>query len=457
MSDLAARLLALPEAERRDVLASLASDELQALEYLWPVWARPDQLPPPRTRDGFPDWRTWLLLGGRGSGKTRSSAEWVRGEIESGRRRQIGIIGPTADAVRRIQIEGPSGLLSVCPPWNRPTYEPSMRKVTWESGAVCHTFSAEEPDRLRGPNLDGSWMDEITSWANGRDTYDMAQMCLRVPGPLGDAPQCVVSTTPKMQALLKEILKAPTTVVTRSKTSENSANLDSSTLAYLHAKYGGTTLGRQELDAELLEDLEGALWSRALIEAGRVAVQPENMRRIVVAIDPAGGSSKRSDETGIVAVGLAPDGHCYLLRDNSGRYSPDGWARRATALYDELRADRIVAEANFGGEMVEATLKAAGSRAAVKMVHASRGKAVRAEPVVSLYEQRRVHHVGNFPELEDQLCGWDPMEGGHSPDRLDALVWGVTELTERAPMRISAAALEASKRVWRPHGANSFY
>ena len=436
MSTLAAILAALPDAQRRDALAGLPPADLAALEYEWSVWARPDQMPPAG------DWRTWLLLGGRGSGKTRSSVEWVRSQIETGRRVQVGIVGPTADAVRRIQIEGPSGLLAVCPRWDRPTYEPSTRRVTWESGAVCHLFSAEEPDRLRGPNLDSAWADEITSWANAAACWDMLQMCLRVPGPKGDAPQAVVSTTPKMQKLLKAIIAAPSTVITRAKTSDNAANLDASTLAYLNDKYGGTTLGRQELDAELLEDLEGALWSRALIDKNRVAEAPAQMRRIVIAVDPAGGSSKTSDETGIIAAGMGHDGHIYILRDHSGRYSPNGWAARASALHDALKADCIVAEQNFGGEMVAANLMASASRARVKMVHASRGKAVRAEPVVSLYEQHRVHHVGPFPELEDQLCGWDPMESGHSPDRLDALVWAVTELTSGPrPMTITDAML----------------
>ena len=206
---LLSRLAALPETERAALLSTMPPEVVASLPYTWPLWARTDQLPPSGA------WRTWLLLGGRGSGKTRSSVEWVRSEIEGGRRAQNGIVGPTADAVRRIQIEGPSGLLAVCPPWNRPTYEPSTRRVTWESGAVCHLFSAEEPDRLRGPNLDAAWVDEITSWANAAACWDMLQMCLRVPGPKGDAPQAVVSTTPKMQPLLKAIMKAPSTVITR--------------------------------------------------------------------------------------------------------------------------------------------------------------------------------------------------------------------------------------------------
>lgn len=424
MSALASLLAALPEAERRKALATLPAEELAALEYAWPVWARPDQLPPPG------DWRTWLLLGGRGSGKTRSAAEWVRGEMESGRRRQLGIVGPTADALRRIQVEGPSGILSTAPPWCRPSYEPSSRRIVWPSGGVAHLFSAEEPDRLRGPNLDGAWCDEMTSWANAPDCWDMLQMALRLPGPLGDVPRALVSTTPKPQPLLKQIIAAPSTVVTKARTSDNAVNLDASTLQYLKEKYGGSTLGRQELDAELLEDAEGALWTRALINGCRISPRhaPGNYQRIVVAVDPSGGSGENNDECGIMVAALGYDGAGYVLEDHSGRYTPDQWARRAVAAYNECEADRIVAEANFGGAMVEATLRAVSPNVPVRLVHASRGKAIRAEPIVALYEQSRVHHVGEFPELEDQLCQWEPRGREPSPDRLDALVWALSEL-----------------------------
>jgi phage terminase large subunit-like protein len=267
----------------------------------------------------------------------------------------------------------------------------------------------------------------MTSWANAADTWDMMQMALRIPGPLGDAPRAVLSTTPKMQPLLKQIMAAESTSMTRARTSDNAANLDASTLRYYQEKYGGTTLGRQELDAELLEDLEGALWSRALLNETRVMEAPP-LRRLVVAVDPAGGADRKNDETGIVVAGRGADGHAYVLSDLSGRFSPDGWARRAVTAYQGFRADRIVAEANFGGAMVEATIRSVDRSAAVRMVHASRGKQVRAEPVVALYEQGKVHHVGQLPALEDQLCGWDPMESPGSPDRLDALVWAISEL-----------------------------
>jgi phage terminase large subunit-like protein len=354
---------------------------------------------------------------------TRSSAEWVRSEMESGRRRQLGIIGPTADAVRRIQVEGPSGILAVCPPWCRPSYEPSTRKIVWPNGSVAYTFSSEEPDRLRGPNFDAYWADEVTSWSNAAETFDMIMMALRIPGPQGHAPRGVVSTTPKNQALLKAIMAAPSTVITRAKTSDNATNLDASTLQYLNDKYGGSRLGRQELDAELLQDLEGALWSRDLLDACRVkrGDAPE-MKRVVVAIDPPGASSKDSAECGIIVAGLGADRHGYVLADLSGRYSPEQWARRAVGAYHGYKADRIVAEKNFGGEMVESTIRSVDQSVAVRMVTASRGKQLRAEPVASWYEQHRVHHVGEFPALEDQMTGWCPTEPGPSPDRVDACI-----------------------------------
>lgn len=427
------RLAALPADQQAEMLAGMPPEDLAALAYAWEFWARPDQLPPV-PRPGDPDWRTWLLLAGRGFGKTRTGSEWVRSQAESGKRAQIGIIGPTADAVRRIQVEGPSGILAVSPPDFRPSYEPSTRRIVWPNGCVAYTFSAEEPDRLRGPNFDAAWLDEITAWPSLESCWDMLQMALRIPGPKGDAPQVVISTTPKPLPLLKAIMTAPSTVITRGKTQDNAANLDASTLKYLQDRYGGSTLGRQELDGELLDDVEGALWNRAMLEEARVTAEPE-LKRIVIAIDPAGGSGRGNDETGIIVVGLGADNHCYVLTDASGKYSPEGWARRAVDCYRSHRADRIVAEQNFGGAMVEATIRAVAPAVPIRMVHASRGKAVRAEPVVALYEQRRVHHVGNFPGLEDQLCQWEPNSGMASPDRLDALVWAITELALGAQAR----------------------
>jgi predicted phage terminase large subunit-like protein len=323
-----------------------------------------------------------------------------------------------------------------------------------------HLFSAEESDRLRGPNLSGLWIDELTSMPNGgAEVWDMVQMALRIPGPQGHAPRAVVTTTPKMQALLKQIIAAPSTVVTRAKTSDNASNLDASTLAYLREKYGGTRLGRQEMDAELLADLEGALWNRALIDECRIkrGDQPERLQRVVVAVDPPGGSSKANAECGIIVAALGMDKHGYVLADLSGRLSPEQWARRVVEAYHGYKADKIVAEQNFGGAMVESTIRSIDSHVPIKMVVASRGKQIRAEPVVSWYEQHRVHHVGEFPALEDQMTGWDPAESGPSPDRVDACVWALTELMGGpGPMRINPAAVEAIANM-APHPGTEGY
>ena len=286
--------------------------------------------------------------------------------------------------------------------------------------------------------------------SNAEECWDMAQMALRIPGPKGDAPACVISTTPKPVPILKQIIAADSTVVTRARTSDNAANLDVSTLAYLREKYGGTRLGRQELDAELIDDLDGALWSRKLLDECRIkrGAEPEHMQRIVVAIDPPGGAGRGNAECGIVICGIGRDRHVYVLADLSGRLSPEQWARRAVQAYHSYRCDRIVAEVNFGGLMVESTIRSIDARVPIKMVTASRGKQLRAEPIAAYYEQHRVHHVGEFAALEDQMCGWDPAASGPSPDRVDALVWAATELMSgRAPMKINQRALEQSRQL----------
>ena len=444
---IAQRLALLPAAERRAVLAELSADELAALTYHWPTWGRADQQPP----EGA--WRTWLLLGGRGSGKTRSAAEWVRAEIESGRRRQIGIIGPTSDTARRDMVEGPSGIMNVCPPWARPSFEPASHRVVWPDGGVAHVFTAEEPNRLRGPNLDALWIDELAAMSNAEEMWDVAQMALRIPGPLGDPPRAVVTTTPRAMPLLRAIIAADSTVVTRARTSDNAANLDASTLAYLREKYGGTRFGRQELDAELIDDLDGALWSRGLLDACRVKRGSEpRMQRVVVAVDPPGGAGRSNAECGIVVAGIGADRHGYVMADLSGRYSPEQWARRAVDAFHGYAADRIVAEQNFGGAMVECTIRSIDPNVPIRMVVASRGKQLRAEPIAAFYEQHRAHHIGDFAALEDQMCGWDPAASGPSPDRVDALVWSMTELmSSRPPMRVSPRALEMSRQTGLRH------
>ena len=375
LRELVQKLAALPVEQRNAVLAGLEGDELQAIMSDWPTWARPDQLPPPG------DWRVWLLLGGRGSGKTRTASEWIRAEVESGRRARLAIVGPTSEAIRRTQIESDSGILRISSNACRPIYESSLNRLTWPNGAVAHLYSAEEPDRLRGPNLDGAAVDELCAFGDpdGRlatTVMDMLQLATRLPGPTGIPARILISTTPKPMQVLKDIIANPTTIVTRSRTLDNSANLDSGSLRYLVTRYGGTALGRQELDAELLDQAEGALWTRALIEDARVQEAPEQheIRRIVVAIDPSGGSTAANSETGLIVACRTTSGHGYVLADASGRYSPQGWAERAIALYHEFGADRIVAEQNFGGAMVESTLRTINRGIPLKMVVASEAR-----------------------------------------------------------------------------------
>jgi phage terminase large subunit-like protein len=344
--------------------------------------------------------------------------------------------------------------LGISPDGQRPTYEPSTRRIVYPNGGVIRLFSAEEPDRLRGPNFDGLWCDEITAWKDKAGmAWDMAQMGLRLPSPQGKPACCVVSTTPRNVPLLRQIIAASSTVITRARTSDNAANLDAATMQYYQEKYGGTRLGRQELDAELLADLEGALWSRDLIDACRIkrGDAPE-MKRIVVAVDPPGASSKDSAECGIIVAGLGSDRHGYVLADLSGRMSPEKWARTVVHAYRGWKADRIVAEKNFGGDMVMSTIKSVDQSVAVKMVTASRGKAIRAEPVASWYEQHRVHHVGEFGLLEDQMTGWDPTVSGPSPDRVDGLTWALTELMGgRPPIQIDPDLVrKISDPSWSP-------
>jgi phage terminase large subunit-like protein len=446
-ASLASSLASLPETERAAILSEFSDDELKALEYDWPFWARPNQLSP----EGI--WSVWLLLAGRGFGKTRTGAEWVRATKEQCSR--IALVAPTAADVRDVVVEGESGILATSPPWDRPTYEPSKRRLTWKNGAIATCYSADEPDRLRGPQHDAAWGDEVAAWRYP-DAFDMLMFGLR----LGSNPRCVVTTTPKPVKLVRDLIKRasnPNDVrITRGSTYENRSNLAPAFFEQIVARYEGTRLGRQELNAELLEDVPGALWTRALIERAFTDTAPP-LRRIVVAIDPAGGSSEESDETGIVACGSTQEGHGYVLADESGRYSPDGWARKAVDLYRKLDADRIIAEVNFGGEMVEATIRAVAPYVPVKVVHASRGKQVRAEPISALYEQNRVHHVGHLPLLEDQMCNWAP-GAKESPDRMDALVWALTELIgdkQELPVRVTKDILKMARehgtRTAEPH------
>ena len=421
---LAEAVAELPDSERRTILESLGPAEAERLEREWRFWARPNQLAP----EG--DWAVWLLLAGRGFGKTRTGAEWVRERVRTGAGR-VALVAETAADARDVMVEGESGLLAVC--WEgdrtdrgthlgRPLYEPSKRRVTWANGAVATTYSAEEPDQLRGPQHDTAWADELAKWRY-EEAWDNLMLGLR----LGDDPRSVVTTTPKPTRLVRRLLADRRVTVTRGSTFDNRAHLAKSFLQGVVALYGGTRIGRQELMAEMLEEAQGALWQRAEIEALRIADAPE-LKRIVVAIDPAVSASEGSDETGIVVAGLGFDGIGYVLEDLSGRYAPAEWARRAVEAFHRWRADRVIGEVNNGGEMIEHTLRTVDRAIPYRAVRASRGKQARAEPIAALYEQGRVRHAGAFARLEDQMVSWEPLGSERSPDRVDALVWALTEL-----------------------------
>lgn len=387
--------------------------------YDWRAIARPNQLPP----DG--DWTTWLLLAGRGFGKTRTGAEFVREEVEHERAGRIALVAPTAADARDVMVEGESGILAISPPWNRPKYEPSKRRVTWRNGAIATLYSADEPERLRGPQHDLAWPDELGAWRYA-EAWDMLMFGLR----LGQHPRAVVTTTPRPTRLVRELLASPTTVVTRGSTYDNRANLAPAFFDQIIRKYEGTRLGRQELYAEVLDDVPGALWTRSMIDAANTQHALPDLVRVVVAIDPAVTSGEDSDETGIIAAGLGADGLAYVLADRTCRMSPDGWARRAVTAFDEYRADRIIAEVNNGGDLVEATIRTVRKGIPYRKVTASRGKRVRAEPIAALYEQGRVRHAPGLQALEDQMLTFLPEGTEGSPDRVDALVWALTELVD---------------------------
>jgi phage terminase large subunit-like protein len=417
----------LPEAQRAKILGGLTDEETEALRWDWRFWARPEQLAPAG------DWRYWLVLAGRGFGKTRTINEWLLGRIERGQARRITILAATASDARDVVVEGESGLLNIAPPWLRPVPFLSKRRLEWPKYKARATIlSADKPDRLRGPQCDTAICDELAAWRYP-EAWDQLLFGLR----LGSDPRVAVATTPRPTPLIKSLVDDKLCVLSRGSTHDNRANLAAPFLDAILRKFEGTRMGRQEIDAEILDDAPGALWRRdTMIEALRVASAPE-LVRIVVAIDPSVSSDSENAETGIVAAGLGRDGHGYVLADGSlERPTPDEWGTGALALYTTLRADRIIGETNNGGDLVEANIKAVargdGSRAAIgyafRKVHAARGKQTRAEPIAALYEQKRVHHVGAFAQLEDQLCQWEPGVSTWSPNRLDALVWALTEL-----------------------------
>ena len=399
----------------RDKVLTLSQDQLGVLCWDWRWIARRNQLPPPG------DWRYWLVLAGRGFGKTRSGAEWVRMKVAEGCRR-IALVGATAADVRDTMVEGEAGIIACSPPWDMPVYNPSRRRLTWPNGAAAITFSADVPSRLRGPQHDAAWCDELCAWRSP-EAFDMLMMGLRK----GSLPQVMITTTPRPTPQLKKLLSRKTgVVVTRGNTFENDKNLAASFLEEMRDTYGGTRLGRQELFAEILEDSPLALWKRSQLDADRVSSIPGQLRRLAVAVDPAATSGEQSAETGIMVGGIGEDKIGYLLDDMSLRGSPDQWGRQVAAAYHKYKASSVVAEANQGGEMIVHVLRTIDRNLPVKLVHATRGKYTRAEPVAALCEQHKIKHVGQFPALEDQLCQWEP--GDNSPDRLDAYAWLWTHL-----------------------------
>lgn len=415
--------------EQEEFYRSLSPAALASLKYDWDFWSRPNQLPP----EG--DWNTWLVMAGRGFGKTRMGSEWIRRLAHDFPGCRIALVAETAADARDVMIKGDSGLLSVDPTLDDDCWSPTNRCLSWPNGSRAFTYNGTTPDQLRGPQHHFAWVDELAKFEYMQEAWDQLQFGLR----LGVHPQCLVTTTPRPLPLIKKLVADPDTVVTRGATLDNQANLAKNTIKQLYDRYGGTRLGRQELEGEVLEDIPGALWRREDIDSGRLNSAPDDLERVIVAVDPAASSEERSDENGIVVVGLArdKDGYArgYVLEDASIRGTPEEWSRRAVQMYRKWEADRIVAEKNNGGEMVETVIRTADRSVPVKLVHATRGKVVRAEPISALYEQHRVHHVGQFDELEDQMCLFsiDNVRNSStgSPDRVDALVWGLTEIFDK--------------------------
>ncbi|RJY09695.1 ATP-binding protein [Aurantiacibacter aquimixticola] len=415
-------------AERRKFLNRLPREERCVMEKHWPYWARDNQVPPDR------DWLIWLVCAGRGFGKTRMGAEWVRNIAWNEPDAHIALVGKSLGEARSVMVEGESGLLGCHTDVDYPHFEPSLRKVTWPNGASATLYSAGEPDSLRGPQHSHAWCDEIAKWDNSSERALGAWDNLRFGLRMGERPRIVATTTPRAVPLLRRLLADatdPDIALTRGRSDENEDNLAVGFIDVMRRQYGDSALGRQELDGELLRDVEGALWTRSLIERCREGFNVEGFVRVVIGVDPP--ASARGDECGIIVVGLTADGLAKVMADDSvARPSPERWARAVAASALHWKADRVVAEANQGGAMVESVLRAADCQMPIKLVHASTGKVARAEPVAALYENDRVRHAGQFARLEDQLCGLmtgGSYEGpGRSPDRADALVWALTEL-----------------------------
>ncbi len=421
-------LIGLPPQDLLHVWEALTPAEKAQLASHW-EWHRSEaQTPPEADADGAP-WRVWAFLGGRGAGKTRAGAEWVNHLASRGIVKRIGLIGATLHEVRSVMVEGESGLTNTMIPSERPRYVKSIRRLSWPSGAVAEMFSGARPNSLRGPQFDLVWADEVVKWRHGEAALAMAQLALR----LGPNPRMLVTSTPSPRPIIRRLITGPETVTTRAPTAANARNLSDRFLASLEALYGGSALARQEIGGEILEDDESALFRRAWIDVARVRAAPP-LKRVVVGVDPPAGLGPRAAACGVVAAGLARDGHYYVLEDATVRNaSPAQWAERAMRCAKVHGAEEIVAEANQGGEMVRALLQAAGlGRLRITLVRASDGKRTRAQPAALLYERGHVHHAGAFGALEDEMClygGED--DGGRSPDRMDALVWALSALMKR--------------------------
>lgn len=421
------------KSQRIELLDSLTRFEQEALYRDWPLWARINQLPP----RGL--WRTWLMMGGRGAGKTRAGAQWLSAIVNgdphfmgdsAGR---VALVGQTFQDVRSVMIEGESGLLAVNRKDQRPTWIASRRVLEWPNGAVGQVFSANDPDGLRGNQFGAAWCDELCKWNHLEATWDMLQFCLR----LGTDPRQMVTTTPRPLALICKLMKDGKTKITRASTYENENFLAPGFIDFITDEYAGSRLGRQEIDGELIEDREDALWNRALLDQNRIKCTPP-LQRIIVAVDPPVTATSKSDSCGIIGVGKDSEGICYVLADLTiSQAKPEKWAAKVVSLYHRLGADCVIAEVNQGGDMVQTVLAMADPTLPVRPVRASRGKWLRAEPVAMLYAKGKVRHIGTHPELEDQMCdfGKDGLSNGRSPDRLDALVWAINELAFKPQSR----------------------
>ena len=410
-----------------EFLANQTSKWSYSFGHDWPAFALRHQRPPPGA------WTTWLMLGGRGAGKTRAGAEWVKrmalGEppYAAAPVGPIALIGETEHDAREVMVEGIAGIMAAHAWGERPSWIPSRRRLEWRNGVVAQVFSAEDPESLRGPQFAAAWCDELAKWRHAEATFDMLQFGLR----LGERPRQVITTTPRPIALIKRLMADPSIALTHAGTIANAHNLAPAFFDAVIARYAGTRLGRQEIDGDIVEERADALWTRAGLENCRVAAAPQLMR-IVVAVDPPASSGKGADACGLVAAGRGEDGTVYVIADDTAAgLSPAGWAHKAIALWRRLCADALVVEVNQGGDMVRAVIGQADANVPVVAVRARKGKWLRAEPVAQLYEQGKVKHAGVFPALEDELCdfGLDGLSSGRSPDRLDALVWAVTALT----------------------------